>query len=277
MALRTLIVDDETPARRRLSKLLRPFVDQGRLAPPAEAADGVEALGALEDQPVDLLFLDIQMPELDGFDVLERIPPERRPAIVFTTAYDAYAVRAFEVNAVDYVLKPITRERLQEAVLRVERSRETPEAREATDARLQRLLAWIDAQASPPEERPRDPEPLRQISIPYRDRILIVPVTRLVSAEIDEGITRLFIVDDQAHGPKPRLRPHIVNYTLDQLEASLDPNVFMRVHRSTLIQLDCVEEMIPWFSGRYKLVLTGSHEVIASRERSRHLRERLML
>jgi two-component system LytT family response regulator len=200
--------------------------------------------------------------------------------VVFTTAYDAYAVRAFEANAVDYLLKPISKERLAEAVARSERIQQTPQKQQVNEERLAKLLDWVEAQATEkqpaaPPETPQDY--LDQISIPYRDRILIVSVDRLVTAEISEGITRLFVEEEHKEGPRPRLRQHVVNYTLEQLETSLDPADFMRVHRSSIVRLHAIKEMIPWFSGRYKLILTGDHEVIASRERSRTLKDRLML
>ncbi len=276
--LRVLIVDDEAPARKRLHKLLQPIVKQGRLEIAGEAEDGVAALEKLAEVPLDLLFLDIRMPELDGFDVLERIPPDRHPVVVFTTAYDAYAVRAFEANAVDYLLKPIAKERLEEAVARAERIRQAPERQQVSEERLAKLLDWVEAQAAAQQQpAPKPHAYLDQLSIPYRDRILIVPVERLITAEISEGITRLFVLSEDGGGPRPRLRQHVVNYTLEQLEASLDPAAFMRVHRSAIVQLHAIREMIPWFSGRYKLILAGDHEVIASRERSRSLKERLML
>ncbi len=275
--LQVLIVDDEAPARRRLRRLLKPMEEAGRLRIAGEASDGVEALERLKETPVDLLFLDIQMPEMNGFDVVERLDPERRPVVVFTTAYDEYALRAFDANAVDYLLKPISRERLEEAVARAERAAVRPEARQAGDERIERLLDWMETQASarPPVEP--SGEYIHQLSIPYRDRILIVPVERLVSAEISEGIARVYVLDEPAGVGKPRLRQHIVSYTLDQLEAHLDPNRFVRVHRSALVQYGHIRELIPWFSGRYKLLLTGDHEVIASRERSKMLKERLMM
>ncbi|MFQ5570756.1 MAG: LytR/AlgR family response regulator transcription factor [Rhodothermales bacterium] len=277
--LRVLIVDDEAPARKRLCKLLLSHVRDERLDIVGEAEDGIQALEKLTTESIDLLFLDIHMPEMDGFDVLERIPPDRHPVVVFTTAYDAYALRAFEANAIDYLLKPIAKERLDEAVARAERMRRTPETRQVSDERLARLLDWVEAQTTPETPPPANESEhyLEQISIPYRDRILIVPVERLVSAEINEGITRLFVLTEEGNGPRPRLRQHVVNYTLDQLETSLAPAAFMRVHRSAIVRLQSIREMIPWFSGRYKLVLEGEHEVIASRERSRMLKERLML
>ena len=276
--LHVLIVDDEAPARRRLRRLLTPMEEAGRLRIAGEASDGVEALERMKETPVDLLFLDIQMPEMNGFDVVERLDPARRPVVVFTTAYDEYALRAFEANAVDYLLKPISRERLEEAVARAERAAERPDARQAGDERIERLLDWVEAQTSArPSAEPASGPYIQQLSIPYRDRILIVPVERLVSAEISEGIARLYVLDEPAGVGKPRLRQHIVSYTLDQLEAHLDPSRFMRVHRSAIVQYDHIRELIPWFSGRYKLLLSGDHEVIASRERSKMLKERLMM
>jgi two-component system LytT family response regulator len=276
--LRVLIVDDEAPARKRLRKLLTDL-DADDLTIVGEAEDGVDALEQLREQDVDLVFLDIRMPELDGFDVLERLAPDERPVVVFTTAYDAYAVRAFEANAVDYLLKPIGKERLAEAIGRARRLRRTPETRQLNDERLGQLLDWIDARQEQQQEQDELEERtfLDQISVPYRDRILIIPTDDLVTAEINEGITRLFVRTDDDRGPHPKLRQHVVSYTLDQLESNLDPDAFVRVHRSSIVHLKHIKEMIPWFSGRYKLIMTGDHEVIASRERSKKLKSRLML
>jgi two-component system LytT family response regulator len=278
--LRTLIVDDEPPARKRLRTMLNGLASEHRLQVVGEAGDGIEALDWLEKEAVDLLFLDIRMPELDGFAVLERIPQESMPFVVFTTAYDHYAVRAFEANAIDYLLKPIERSRLEESVARAERALGTQEVRQENDDRLGRLLDWMEAQSSRPESTaggtPASPY-MRHISIPYRDRILVVPIERLISAEINEGISRLNILTEPSDPSKNRIRQHIVSYTLEQLEEHLDPEAFMRVHRSAIIHVNHIKEMIPWFSGRYKLVLTGGHEVIASRERSKMLKDRLMV
>lgn len=282
--LRTLIVDDEAPARQRLRRLLEPLVEQHRLRVVGEAGDGVEALAVLEDEPVDLLFLDVQMPELGGFDVLDRLPLSNRPSVVFTTAYDQYALRAFEANAVDYLLKPIEEARLEEAVRRVEARRDGDgSGRLAMQERLAELLEYLDRQSFEAEPAP-GPAPeagerneyLRQLSVPGKDRLLVIPVEDLLAAEVQDGITRLFVLT-QAPGTTPAVTRHIVSYTLDALEQRLDPEAFMRVHRSALVQLRHIREMISWFSGRYKLVLTGGHEVVASRARSKELKDRLSL
>ncbi len=277
--LKTLIVDDEAPARSRLARLLQPFIDADRLALVGEAADGVEALETLEAEDVDLVLLDIQMPGLNGFDVLDRLGPDDRPVVVFTTAHDEYALQAFEASAVDYLLKPIREDRLAAAVERAERL--TDKARGDGDDRLADLLEYLDRQAvtKKPTEEPADY--LRQLSIPGADRLLIVPVEQLLSAEVEDGITRLYVLQETARGGEPGRPPqvtrHIVSHTLDALERRLDPEQFMRVHRSAIVQLGQIREMIQWFSGRYKLALTGGHEVIASRSRSKELRDKLSL
>lgn len=275
--LRTLIADDEPPARKRLRRMLKPHVDEKRIEIIAEACDGVETLELLGNHEVDLLFLDIRMPELDGFDVLKKLNKKNQPVVVFTTAYDNYALKAFEANAIDYLLKPIEKKRLSESIGRAEQLNKTSESKSSENDRLNKLLNWLDNQSSVDAAGPTAKSYMRQISIPYRDRILVVPVNRLISAEINEGITRLCIINDGADTHKQRIRQHIVNYTLEQLEEHLDPGAFMRVHRSAIVQIDHIEEMIPWFSGRYKLILAGNHEVIASRERSKLLKERLMV
>jgi two-component system LytT family response regulator len=274
--LRTLIVDDEAPARDRLARLLQPLADASRLEIVGEAVDGDEALRLITDGGVDLVFLDVQMPALDGFEVLERLPPHARPAVVFVTAYDQHALRAFEVAAVDYLVKPVEPERLLEAVGRVERQAavggDGPGAREE---RLAELLEYLD--------RPRTSEGggatgdyLKQLTVPGRDRLLVMPVEDLLAAEVQEGITRLYMLA-RADAGRPGVHRHLVGYPLETLESRLDPAEFMRVHRAALVQVSHIHEMVPWFSGRYKLILSGGHEVIASRARSRELKDRLSL
>ncbi len=279
--MRVFIADDETPARTRLRKLLEPWVASGRVAVAGEAADGPEAVRRINRGEADVILLDIRMPGLDGFEVLERLDPSCRPFVIFTTAFDEYAVRAFEANAIDYLLKPVSRDRLDDALGRAERA--SGARGPAEDDRIARLLDWVETQtSSTPRAEPTGPPeirdgPIRQLSIPYRDRILVAPVESVVSAEIADGITRLHVIEEPVPGTKPKVKAHIVAYTLDQLAALLDPEVFMRVHRSAIVHFDHIREIIPWFSGRYKLVLTGGHEVIASRERSKAIKDRLRI
>lgn len=276
--LNALIVDDEPPARKRLKKLLQPIIAEGMVSIVGEAVDGIDALDKFRSMDVDIAFLDIQMPELNGFEVLERLEPEARPIVVFTTAYDAYALRAFDANAVDYLLKPISKDRLAEAVRRARRIQFSTAERGDIDEKLEKLIDWIAAhdESEKAEEVSEPKEYVRQLSVPYRDRILLIPIDQVISAEINEGITRIFVLEEE-NRQKVRLRQHVVNYTLDQLESNLPPDRFMRVHRSSIVQIDQIQELIPWFSGRYKLLLPGDHEVIASRERSKQLKDTLMI
>lgn len=273
--LNALIVDDEAPARKRLRALLSPLMDTDRVHVVGEAKDGFEALRLLDAHDVDLLFLDVQMPEMDGFGVLERLSPEHSPVVIFTTAYDQYALKAFRSNAVDYLLKPIPAEQLEEAVARAERLIQQPQARQQNEERFGELLDWLDRQM---DQLPRTAEApyMQQVSIPFRDRILVVHARQILCAEVRDGITRLVVLEDKP-GQPPKMTQYIVSYTLEQLEERLDPRHFMRVHRSALVQLDHIKEMISWFSGRYKIILTTGHEVIASRERSKLLKKRLTL
>ncbi len=205
--------------------------------------------------------------------------PEERPVVIFTTAYDEYALQAFKAHAIDYLQKPIDRDELKAAIGRAERISNPEATRQATDERINAMLDWFESQATSSQPASQAPARgwLKQFSIPYRDRILITPIEQIVSIEIADSITRVNILDENTPTGRPRLRQHIISHTLDQLEGQLNPEMFMRVHRSALINLDHIREMIPWFSGRYKVVLTGDHEVVASRERTKLLKERLMI
>lgn len=273
--IRVLIVDDEAPARKRMKRLLKPHEESGQLEVVGAASDGFEALQMLESEQIDLLFLDIQMPELDGFDVLDRLPSGNRPTVVFTTAYDEYALKAFDANAIDYLLKPIDEERLQQSIQRVSDLQKVPEDKVGQQERLAELLEFLDAKTTTQPARSSTKDYLSQFSVPGHDRLIIVPVDDLISAEVHDGITRLYTLS--ADAASNAVTRHIVSYTLDALEHRLDPARFMRVHRSALIQVSKIQEMISWFSGRYKLVLAGGHEVIASRARSKELKDRLSL
>lgn len=273
--LRTLIVDDEAPARERLARMLAPLEAAGRVRVVGEAADGEEALERITEGGVDLALLDVQMPGLDGLALLDRLPPDARPAVVFTTAFDQYALRAFEVAAVDYLLKPIEAPRLEAAVARVEAQHARgSEGRSAREDRLAELLEYLDRPADASAAEPA-PEPLRQLTVQGRDRLIVLPVDDLLAAEVQDGITRLYALAEE--NGRPKVERHLVGYPLETLEQRLDPAAFVRVHRAALVQTRHIREMIPWFSGRFKLVLTGGHEVVASRTRSRELRDRLSL
>jgi len=266
MVLKTLIVDDEPLARKRLKGLLKPHVEAGKVDLVGEISDAQEALAYLKEHPVDLLLLDIQMPEMDGFDLIEALPEKQQPLVVFVTAYDEYAIQAFEVHALDYLLKPVTPDRLAKALARAE-----DQIKRKVAQPIPRLLDWLEQEKAPVREEPRLPEYPDYVTVGHREKLRVIPVDRIVSAEVHDGITSLYVWDDD------RLTRYIVEYTLDYLEKRLNPDRFMRVHRSAIVHIPSIQEIIPWFSGRHKLILKGAHEVIASRERSRLLKKRLSL
>jgi len=248
--IRTLVVDDEALARDRLASFLAGMDD---VALVGQAADGVEALRVIEEERPDLVFLDVQMPGMDGFEVLKALRPPL-PQIVFSTAYDEYAIRAFDVGAVDYLLKPYARRRVEESVARVR----TRLASTQNGPDLDGLLRRLDD---------RRAVHVTQIPVHSGKRILIVPVNEVLWFGVEYRLV-------YAH---TRERAYMTNYTLRELEERLDPAVFFRAHKSSLVNLEHVKEIVPWFGGRYKLVMRdeGASEVALSRAQARELRARL--
>jgi len=243
--IRTLIVDDEAPARDRLRRLLS-AMDQVEIA--GEAQDGAQAVEAIERLSPDLVLLDIQMPELDGFGVIEAL--EHPPAVIFVTAYDAYAIRAFEVHALDYLLKPYSRERLEEAI---GRAQDRLAREQDLGAQLGPLLESLTAEG----------RYLTRLAVRDRDsiRVLDAEVVDWIGVEEEQVMVH---VGDQAYA---------IRRTLADLEARLDPDHFFRAHRSAIVNLDRVQEVIPWFKGSHILRLTSGAEVDLSRAQARALRK----
>jgi two-component system response regulator LytT len=248
-AIRTLVVDDEALARDRLVHFLA-GVDGISLV--GQAADGVEALRMIEEERPDLVFLDVQMPGMDGFEVLKALRPPL-PQLVFSTAYDEYAIRAFEVGAIDYLLKPYGRARVEESVGRA-RVRRGARAEPDLETLLRRLEERRTVYVS-------------QVPVHSGKRILIVPV----------GDVLWFGVEYRLVYAHTHERAFMTNYTLRELEERLDPAVFFRAHKSSLVNLRHVKEIVPWFGGRYKLVMrdASGSEVALSRAQARELRARL--
>jgi DNA-binding LytR/AlgR family response regulator len=243
--MRTVIVDDEVPARERLKRLLAGIkgVELG-----GEAADGAAAVAMIERENPDLVLLDIQMPGLDGFGVIEALKDP--PPIIFVTAYDEYAIHAFEVHALDYLLKPFSRVRLEKAI---RRARSALRQEEAFAARLQPLLDSLTAQG----------RYLTRLAVRDRDRIRV-----LDAAEVDwVGVEAEQVMVHAGNGAYP------IRRTLAELEARLDPGTFFRAHRSAIVNLNRVQEVIPWFKGSHKLRLIGGAEVDLSRAQARALRK----
>jgi len=239
-----LIVDDESPARDRLRRMLAEIETVEVIG---EAESGTQAVEMIEREKPDLVLLDIQMPGLDGFEVIEALADP--PPVIFVTAYDEYAIRAFEVNALDYLLKPFSRERLEKAIRRAQEAR-GEEHDFAT--RLGPLLESLAAQG----------RYLTRLAVRDRDRIRVLDVDEVDWIGV-EGERVLVHAGDKAYP---------IRRTLAELEARLDPAHFFRAHRSAIVNLDRVEEVIPWFKGSHKLRLTTGAEVDLSRTRARALR-----
>jgi two-component system LytT family response regulator len=243
--MRTLIVDDEIPARERLKRLL---ADVEGVELVGEAEDGIQAVEMIEADKPDLVFLDIQMPGLDGFGVIEAL--EDPPLVIFVTAYDRYAIQAFEVNALDYLLKPFTRQRLEKAV---RRARQELADEEDVAARLGPLLESLAAQG----------RYLTRLAVRDWDRIRVLDVSEVDWIGVEDERVTVYVGDEV----------YSVRRALGELGARLDPACFFRAHRSAIVNLDRVAEVIPWFKGSHKLRLTTGAEVELSRAQARALRK----
>lgn len=244
MVIKALIVDDEPLSRQLIREFLLPHHDIEILG---ECRDGVEAVHQAELLKPDLIFLDIQMPEMNGFEVLDAL--SCRPHIIFSTAYDQYAVQAFEVSAVDYLLKPYVQSRFDEALMRV---RERIDAAVAP-AQLDRLLETV---------RP-DQKTLERLLVRERDRMLLVPVREIFRAEALEDYV-------QIHSNRGRF---LISQTLGWLENRLDCQRFVRIHRSHLVQLSAIAELRPIDNGRMTCVLANETELPVSRAGVKRLKE----
>lgn len=258
--LRVVVVDDEQPARDELCFLLE---QAGDVEIAGQAADGVAARRLAADLRPDLMFLDVQMPGLTGFEVARHlISTETPPALVFVTAFDQYAIDAFSVNAVDYLLKPVDLNRLVQALDRVRRRLASEQAARLplSPADLERVIEAVQAR-----QGRRD-----QLAVRVGERFVLVSADEVVHASlVDEGI---IVVTNTVSGTS--------NYrTLDELQARLDPAVFWRVHRSHLVNITKIKEIVPWFSRNYLLKMKDpkATEIPVSRTQTKRLREYLQL
>ena len=246
-SLRTVIADDEPPARRRLRSMLAPHPDFEVVA---ECCNGLEAVEAVESHRPDVLFLDVDMPGIDGIQVLESIPGGAVGAVVMVTAYDEYAVAAFEHHALDYVLKPLDADRLERTVARVRaRLAERSAAALGADA-LQRLAAAYRAGSGPGAGRP-----VRRILLRSAGKITVLPVEEIDWIEADGYYARLHA----------GARTHLYRASLATLEQQLDPDEFVRIHRSTIVRVSRVRELEPYFHGEYTVVLADGTRLKLSR------------
>jgi len=240
MSIKLLLVDDERPARRKMLRYLEAATDFEVVG---EADDGVQAIAAVERLRPDVVFLDVQMPKVDGFQVASSLKPPL-PNIVFLTAHDQFALKAFEVHAVDYLLKPYDEDRFRKMLDRV-RGRRQPQGDHALVERLQRLLAEVQS----------TPRYADRVLVTENERAYFVPV-----AQIDwvEGARNYVML--HASG-----KTHTLRGTLDGLLKKLDPASFVRVNRSTIVRLDSIRELQPWFHGEYKIAMKDGATITWSR------------
>jgi len=256
--LRTVVVDDEPHAREELCFLLGQM--PGVLIV-GQAADGLEALTVITENTPDMVFLDVQMPGLTGFEVARRlVDSDTESRLVFVTAFDRHAVEAFEVNAVDYLLKPVEAERLATAVDRVRKRVHSDRAGQPVPDNLDRVLQLLTDRQNRRE----------QLAVKVGERFLLIQTDEVVHASVEDDV--ITVVTNSLSGTS--------NYrTLDELQARLDPEVFWRVHRSHLVNINKIREIVPWFSRNYLLKMKDAKgsEIPVSRSQTRRLREYLKL
>jgi len=257
--IRTLVVDDEPLARRNLRVLLDEDADVEVVG---EARSGAEALSAIREHAPDLVFLDIQMPEMDGFGVLENIEAERMPVIVFVTAFDRYALRAFEFHALDYLLKPFDDARFEKAL---RQAKQQVEQRDIKDL-SHRLIALLAGRDAKPAEQP-------VASSAYLTRLLIKSSGRVSFLKTDDvdwiGAEDYYV---KLHVGR---KNHLLRETMNDMEAKLDPAKFVRVHRSSIVNVDRIRELQQHVNGEYLVVLQDGTELKLSRSRREQLQNML--
>jgi len=257
-AIAAIIVDDEPLARQELAFLLKAHPD---IQIVAEGRNGVEAYQLIKEHQPDLVFLDVAMPGQDGLGVVRKLLEKKGkikiPHVVFVTAYDQYAVQAFELNAIDYLPKPVDKARLAQSLERVRRLQEVPAA--PTEA-MEELLRALKAR----------PQQQSKLLVRSANRLFLLDASDLIYATIQDGLITLVSKDMEGQS----------NYrTLEELQAHLDPALFWRVHRSYLVNINHVKEVVPWFKSSYQLRMSDrkNTEIPVSRAQTRRLRELLKL
>jgi two-component system LytT family response regulator len=249
--IRTLIVDDMLLARKRLRRVLS---QDPEIEIIGECTDGQQAIETIQNLKPDLLFLDVQMPEIGGFEVLQEIGVNNAPVVIFVTAYDQFALRAFEVHALDYLLKPFENARLQNTVARAKaqiRKRESA----VTDERLLALLKTVK----------NDEKYLKRLTVKSRGRTIFLTVDEIDYIEAEGNYLSLQIGEQS----------HLIRSAMHQFESRLDPEKFVRIHRSTIINIDRVKEMHPLFNGDQLIIMQNGKELTLSRNYRERLKDLL--
>jgi two-component system LytT family response regulator len=243
--IRVIIVDDELLGRTVIREMLRREPD---FTVVGECANGHEAIAAINVERPELIFLDVQMPELDGFDVLAALDAEQLPLVIFVTAYDQYAVSAFEVHAVDYLLKPFDRERFGKALQRAKEQLQREHLNQAPADVSQRILALL-------EEQRAKPKYLERLVIKTNGRIFFLKTEEIDWISAEGNYVNLHIKRDS----------YLLRETISHLESQLDPRRFARIHRSQIVNLDRIRELHHWSHGEYKVILHNGEELMLSR------------
>jgi two-component system LytT family response regulator len=258
--IRTVIVDDEPLGRSRIAALLE---EEDDIQIVAQCGDGAEALRVIGESQPQLLFLDIQIPEMTGFELLRSLDRVNPPIVIFVTAHDEFALQAFDVHALDYLLKPFDDERFYQAL---DRARTHLHDHDATALRhrLRDFLREANGDiGSPPADRER--RRLTRIVVKDGDRILFLKVDDIDWIEAADYYAKIHVAGST----------YMIRETLANLEEQLDPERFVRIHRSTIVNLDRVQEMQPWFHGAFVVILVDGTELRLSRSRREHLQTRL--
>jgi two-component system LytT family response regulator len=241
MSIRALVVDDEPLARRTI----RRFVGKNTgVEIIGECGDGESAVRAIQDSKPDLVFLDIQMPEMDGFQVLSKIGADQMPVTIFVTAHDRFALRAFDANAIDYLLKPVGKERFERALDRAKQRI----AGKADGDEVQRIISAVGQRAAANKYSNR-------LAVPKNGRIMFVATHDIDWIEAERNYVRLHVGS----------REHEFRETLAELGEKLNPAEFLRIHRSTIVNIERIEEIQPWFHGHHRVLLKNGKELRMSR------------
>jgi len=249
---KVLIVDDERLSRRRIRRLLTLEPDCTVIG---ECSNGAEAVSTLRETHPDILYLDVQMPELDGFEVVDAIA-ETKPLIIFTSAWDDYALRAFEVHAFDYLLKPFDGRRFLES-LRLAKARISQERSGMNDSRIVELFESLARTRNAPD----------RIAVRNNGRLVFLKLEDIDWIEASDNYVCLHCGRET----------HVVRETMSELEARLDPAKFLRVHRSAIVNIDRIRELQPWFRGDYRVILRDGTELTLTKNHREKLESRLLL
>jgi len=239
--IKAVIIDDEPLARKRISQLL---TKEPNVKIVAECGDGLAAISAINEHQPDLMFLDVQMPEVSGFDVLTALDADSAPAVIFVTAYDQFTIQAFDFSAVDYLLKPFTEDRFRQAVSRA-RERLRNESKNYSDSSLLRLLDHLKL----------NNRFLERLIVTHNNRLILVPVGDVEWVETYGNYLKIHTAG----------KTHLLRETMNNLAARIDPEKFIRIHRSTLVNLDLIEEIQPMFGGQYTVIMRSGAELTLSR------------